>query len=110
MLTVEEPVAHLVLMHPGEIQGHLTACICKIPFTRVDVDLQILHAGFDDLGGLSDWEGLEIVFLAVSAAGGILAGLIALLELTLRHYDLINVFHILQGVLELMKTYLKQVS
>ena len=95
-------------MHPGEIQGHLNTCICYIPFTRVDVDLQILHAGFDDLGSLSDREGLEVVFLAVSASGYILAGLIALLELTLGHYDLINVFHILKSVLELMETYLKQ--
>lgn len=62
------------------------------------------------MGGLSDREGLEVVFLAVSASGDILTGLVALLELTLRHYYLINVFHILQGVLELMETYLSQVS
>ena len=62
------------------------------------------------MGSLSDRQGLEVVFLAVSASGGILTGLIALLELTLRHYDLINVFHFLQGVLKLMETYLKQVS
>ncbi len=91
-------------MHTREIQGHLAWGRGIYIVCRVDVNVQIFHTWFDYLRGLGQRQGQKVVFLAVGASRDTQASLVTLFKLALGHYYLINVLHVLQSVLELMKT------